>query len=197
VPRVGLTHDRVVEEAGVLADEVGLGNLTLVALAQRLGVRQPSLYKHIASMADLHRSLGLQAKNEIGQVLARSAAGRHRGDALLAMSHDYRAWAQAHPARYEAAQQPAPEDDTEQWAASWRAMDIIGAVLAAYGLAEDDLIDAIRAYRSALHGFITLEALGSFQLGADVDRSFDRLISGLDTTFRSQGALATDDVADR
>ena len=47
VPRAGLTEARVVDEAERIADEVGLARLTLAAIADRLGVRQPSLYKHI------------------------------------------------------------------------------------------------------------------------------------------------------
>ena len=50
MPRAGLNTDRVVAAAAELADEVGLDQLTLAALAARLGVRQPSLYKHVASI---------------------------------------------------------------------------------------------------------------------------------------------------
>ena len=53
MPRAGLNGDRVVDEAERIADEVGLANLTLAALAERLGVRQPSLYKHIDGLAGL------------------------------------------------------------------------------------------------------------------------------------------------
>ena len=42
--RAGLTATLVVSEAGALADEVGFDNLTISALAQRLGVKQPTLY---------------------------------------------------------------------------------------------------------------------------------------------------------
>src|ERR1700712_2520856 len=76
MPRAGLTRDRVAEEAAVLADQVGLGKLTLAALAGRLGVRQPSLYKHIDSLAGLHRDIAVHAKRELGEVLARASVGR-------------------------------------------------------------------------------------------------------------------------
>ncbi len=180
MPRAGLIRDRVVEEAAAMADEVGLSNLTLVALAARLGVRQPSLYKHITSMADLHRGIGLRAKADLGELLARASVGKSRGDAVHAMSRAYRAWAIEHPAQYEVAQLPPTDGDAEQWAASWQVMNVIGDVLGAYGLEGDDSIDAIRAFRAVLHGFVSLEALGSFQLAADLERSFTRLIGGLD-----------------
>jgi AcrR family transcriptional regulator len=162
MPRAGLTGDRVVEEAAQMADDVGLGQLTLAALAERLGVRQPSLYKHIDSMAGLQRSISVRAKVELGDVLARAAVGRSGADAIRSMSHAYRAWALRHPGRYQAAQVAPAPGDAEDEAASLAVVAICADVLAAYDLHGDDAIDAIRAFRSALHGFVALEAGGGF-----------------------------------
>mgnify|MGYP003657753082 FL=1 len=178
MPRAGLTRDRVVEEAASLADEVGLSRMTLAALADRLGVRQPSLYKHMDSMAGLQRSISLQSKRELGDVLARAAVGRSGADAIHAMSHAYRAWALKHPARYEASNMMPAAGDAESEAASLASIQIIADVLAAYELEGDDAVDAIRAFRSTLHGFVSLEAQGGFALSASIDRSFERLVHG-------------------
>jgi AcrR family transcriptional regulator len=178
VPRAGLTKDKVVEAAAVLADEVGLTRLTLAALADRLGVRQPSLYKHIDSLAGLHRSISLQSKVEMGSVLSRAAVGRAGADAIVAMSHAYRNWALEHPARYQAANAMGDPGDLEIETVSLASIQVIADVLTAYELEGDDAIDAIRAFRSALHGFVSFETDGDFALSADVNRSFDRLIKG-------------------
>jgi AcrR family transcriptional regulator len=178
VPRAGLNRDRVAEEAAVLADEVGLAKLTLAALADRLGVRQPSLYKHIDSLAGLHRDIAVHAKRELGEVLARASVGRSGADAVSAMSHAYRDWAVQHPARYAASNlMPAP-DDLEDEAVSVSAIQVIADVLTAYHLEGDDAVHAIRAFRATLHGFVSYEAAGAFRWSADVDRSFERLVSG-------------------
>jgi len=161
-----------------MADEVGLNTLTLAALAQRLGVRQPSLYKHIDSMAGLHRDIAVQAKRDLGEVLARASVGRSGADAITAMSYAYRDWARRHPARYEASNlMPAP-GDVEDEAVSLAAIQIISDVLTAYQLDGDDAIDAIRAFRSTLHGFVTYETAGAFAWSTDIDRSFERLVRG-------------------
>ncbi len=65
-----------------------------------------------------------------------------------------------------------------------RLLRTVFSVLARYGLSGDDAIDATRALRAALHGFVTLEAVGGFGLPRDVDRSFARLVQILDTAFR-------------
>ena len=178
MPRAGLTPERVTDEAAIMADEVGLDRLTLAALAERLGVRQPSLYKHIDSLAGLHRSVSIQSKRELGTVLARAAVGRSGADAIRSMSHAYRDWAREHPGRYLASNvMPAP-GDLESEAVALAVIQIIADVLTSYKLQGDDSVDAIRAFRSTLHGFVSFETTGGFALSADIDRSFERLISG-------------------
>ena len=178
MPRVGLTRDRVVAEAAIMADEVGLSRLTLAALAEKLGVRQPSLYKHIDSMAGLQRSISLRSQRELGDVLARAAVGRAGADAIHAMSHAYRGWALLHPARYEASQMAPIPGDLESESTASAVVQVIADVLAAYRLEGDDAVDAIRAFRSTLHGFVALEAQGGFALSASIERSFERLVHG-------------------
>ena len=43
----------------------------------------------------------------------------------------------------------------------------------------DRTIDAVRILRSAVHGFVQLEAAGGFGLPDDVDASFERLLAVL------------------
>ncbi|AZH82209.1 TetR family transcriptional regulator [Plantibacter sp. PA-3-X8] len=193
MPRAGLSRARVVDEATELADEVGLEGLTLAALAERLGVRQPSLYKHLDSLAGLRRSISLQAKGELGDVLLRAAVGRSGADAITVMAGAYREWALEHPARYTAAQWIAGPEDEEDAAASLGAIQVISDVLTAYELRGDDAIDAIRAFRSTLHGFVSLEAAGSFGLDRDLDRSFDRLVRGFTITLTRWAETAGDE----
>lgn len=191
MPRAGLSEVVVVEEAERLIDEVGLARLTLVELAARLGVRQPSLYKHIQGTDGLVRSIAIRAKNDLAYVLARAAVGRERADALSSISDAYRAWALEHPGRYATGQVAPTPGDTEDEAASLSVLEVITDVLAGYKLADDEAIHAARALRSAVHGFITLESSGGFGLPVDIDRSFQRLVSGLDTALSSwPGATA-------
>nr|WP_246299456.1 TetR-like C-terminal domain-containing protein [Nocardioides panaciterrulae] len=115
----------------------------------------------------------------------RSAAlGCAGGQALRAVAVAYRDFAHRHPGLYEASI-PAPSaDDAEHVAAAAAAMEVIEAILRGYRLAGDDAIDAARALRAGLHGFVHLEAGGGFGLPVDVDRSYTRLVASLDTTLQ-------------
>ncbi len=47
VPRAGLSSQDVVAAAAELADEAGYQQLSMGLVAQRLGIRTPSLYRHV------------------------------------------------------------------------------------------------------------------------------------------------------
>jgi hypothetical protein len=56
---------------------------------------------------------------------------------------------------------------------------VLLAVMRAWGLEGDEAIHAVRALRSAVHGFVAIEAGGGFGMQVDVDVSFDRLVGTL------------------
>jgi AcrR family transcriptional regulator len=181
VPRAGLTRDRVIDEAQQLSDEVGPGGMTLAALAVRLGVRQPSLYKHIAGSEDLHRALSIRAKEELAAVLARAAVGRSGDEAVAALAAAYRRWAHAHPGRYDATVRAPAPGDVEDQAASLAAVSVLTDVLAGYGIVGEPAIHATRGVRAALHGFVSIESAGGFGMPIDVDASFAHLVTSITT----------------
>jgi AcrR family transcriptional regulator len=181
VPRAGLTPQRVVQEAGAVADAAGLDRLTLAAVAERFGVAIPSLYKHVDGLDGLRRDLAVLAVRELTAALSRAAVGRAGRDALHAMAGAYRAYASAHPGRYAASVRAPAPGDAEHLAAADDALAVFRAVLAGYGIAGADAIDAIRGLRAAMHGFVALEAAGGFGLPHSVDASYRRLVDALDT----------------
>jgi AcrR family transcriptional regulator len=185
VPRAGLTRGRVVAEAAAVADEVGLDKLTLAAVAHRCGVSLPGLYKHVRGVDEVKRDISVLAVRELAGALARAATGVSGREALHALSAAYRDYAGACPGRYAASvRAPAPGDDEHADAAA-QAAAVITAALKGYGLHDADLIHAIRMWRSACHGLITLQAAGGFGLPESVDLTYRYLIDALDTAFRA------------
>jgi AcrR family transcriptional regulator len=172
----------VVDEAEQLVDEVGLAQFSLAALAARLGVQPPSLYKHIAGQDALQRTIEARAKAELADVMRDAAVGRSGQVAVRQIALEYRRWAKAHPGRYAATLAAPDPTDAEAVAASTRAVEVLRGALASYGLTGDDEIDAIRTFRSALHGFVALEAAGGFGMPVDVNRSYERLVEALIAT---------------
>lgn len=178
MPRAGLDAGAVVAEAAVLADAAGLRQLTLARLAAALGIRTPSLYAHIDGLDDLRARLGARAARELASALQLAAAGRARGDALRAIALAYRKYAHAHPGTYAAMQIVSDSEEFE--AAATEVVGPIVAVLRGYDLEGERAIHAVRAIRSALHGFVSLEREGGFGLPINVDDSYDVVVAMLD-----------------
>jgi AcrR family transcriptional regulator len=190
VPRAGLDTEAVVAAAADLADAEGLHALTLAGLAERLGVRSPSLYAHVGGLTDLRARLAARGAHELTAALQAAAAGRARSDALHAVAEAYRAYAHAHPGAY-AAMQRAPgtggNADPEITAAAAGLIDVLVAVLRGYDLHGDDAIHAVRMMRAALHGFVSLERGGGFAMPIDLEESYRRLVQMLDHGLRWRG----------
>jgi AcrR family transcriptional regulator len=187
----------VIEEAEAVVDEVGVSGLTLATIAARLGVQIPSLYKHVAGMAALQSEIAIRAKNELALVLARASVGRAGDDAILAISQAYRSWAKQHPGRYATTQRATESGSESNMEATRAVLRVVTDAFVAYDLDGDDLIDAIRALRATLHGFIDLELAGGFGLPVDVDRSFDRAVRGLTVALEHWQATSSGQSVDR
>ncbi len=173
--KVGLDRDQVVAEAARLADELGIEGLTLGRLAQRLGVKTPSLYNHVTGLPDLHAALAQQAKACLAARLARSAVGKAGDDAVFALAGAFRAYIKDHPALYGLTVRPTGEGSAQDRAAQAvdkEIIDVVLAALSAYDLDSQEAVPAVRGLRSLVHGFSTLELTGGFGLPLDADASF-------------------------
>ncbi|ASU59477.1 TetR/AcrR family transcriptional regulator [Nocardiopsis dassonvillei] len=183
MPRAGLTPAVVAEEAARLSDEEGFDSLSLAAVAKRLGVATPSLYKHVDGLAGLRREVALLGANGIGEEVQRAAVGRSGPEALRATADAYRRYAHAHPGRYAALQQlPVLAGARAELATD--PVRVLAAVLRGFGIAEEQAVHAIRALRSSLHGFVDLETRGGFGLPEDVDQSYVLLVEGFVRAFQ-------------
>jgi AcrR family transcriptional regulator len=179
VARRGLDHARVVDAAIAIADEDGLESVTLARVAAALGVRSPSLYNHVDGRDGLIRGIAVRATRELAIALRRAATGRSGLEAVEAVAQAQRDYARAHPGRYAATVAPPAQGDAEHEAAAADAVDVLTSVLGGSGLDGDELIHAVRALRSAVHGFAALETAGGFGLPVDVDTSFRRLVGAV------------------
>jgi AcrR family transcriptional regulator len=193
-PRAGLSREAVVEAAASLADEEGLEAVTLAELANRLGVRTPSLYNHVAGLAGLRRELALMGIRELGRRLGRAAVGKATDEAAFAMADAYRNFVRERPGLYAATVRSyrfSYPDDPELEAADRETVDTVLAVLASYGLRGEEALHAARGFRSVVHGFATLEAAGGFGIPLDLDESFNRLLRTFVSGLRDQGKIQT------
>jgi AcrR family transcriptional regulator len=148
----------VVAAGAALADEVGLANLTMGLLAERVGVRTPSLYKHVVGLEDLNRRIAALALTEAADAIGSSVQGLAGRDALAAAMRAFRTFVLTHPGRYAATVGLEPPDEVDH---------------------------TLRMLRSLCHGFATVQAAKGFQWTTDIDESFDWIIDFVDRGLRA------------
>jgi AcrR family transcriptional regulator len=186
VPRAGLTPATVTEAGAALADEIGFAQLSMGLVAERLGVRAPSLYKHITGQAELVHRIAVQAANELADAIRDATQGRAGSDAFTAGAHAMRTFVKEHPGRYAAGNVARPTGpDDPLIAAISRVLDSWAAMLRGYGIDAGQEIHALRMVRTMLHGFATLEVASGFQIDVGVEDSFTWMINFIDHGLRS------------
>lgn len=169
----------VVDAAAHLADQEGFDDLSLARLAERLGVRKPSLYNHVEGLGGIRRELALKGLQEMGLILSDASAGKEGEAGIFALAEAYRAFVKEHPGLYAATvvsyRNYAP-GDRDLRTAEGEAFQPVLSVLASCGVRGEAAVHAARGLRSVAHGFATLEAAGGFGMPADVDESFRKLV---------------------
>ncbi len=167
---------RVIEVAVTLADQRGFQAVTLADVARELGIRVPSLYNHISGLAGLQSEMALWGSRKLLEETRTAAVGKSGRAAIMSISDAYRAFAQAHPGVYPAVlRAPTKEEPAyAEIAVTW--VDLLARVLAHYNQSQEDTLHTIRAWRSLMHGFISLEVAGGFRMPLDRDESFRRLV---------------------
>lgn len=188
MPRAGLIPATVTEAAANLADEISPAQLNMSVVATRLGVKAPSLYKHVENLADLTHRIAILGATELGDALRDAMQGLAGGDALVAAAQAVRTYVKEHPGRYAATTGATPSGPDDPLAVALeRTLASFAAVLRGYDLDPDQQIHAIRMLRSILHGFATLETSNGFQMNTDVNDSFTWTVAFIDRGLRAAG----------
>jgi AcrR family transcriptional regulator len=174
---------QIVAAARTLLEEEGLEAVTMARVAAHVGVRPPSLYKHVRDRAELLDAVAADAAGELGRVLAGAAdSGADPEARVAALAHAYRAFAHRTPrAASILFTDLGHGTGAPLEVAAEAARPVVEAAAALVGPAE--ALSAARVLTSFAYGFTSMEGAGAFRLGGSVDDAFrlgvDTLVAGL------------------
>lgn len=153
-------REEILDVAVTLLEEEGPEALTMRELADRIGMRAPSLYKHVRDKDDIVAGVQERALLDLGRHL--SAAPR---PGLEGLAKAYRTWARAHPRLYEVAiRRPLARERLTPGVEQAAAAPLLTAVGGDEHLA--------RALWALAHGLVDLELSGRFPPDADLDATW-------------------------
>jgi AcrR family transcriptional regulator len=154
--------------ARALLEEQGSSGLSMRRVADRLGIRAPSLYKHLPDKAALEAAVISAGFEELAGRFEEAVA--RDGDPLSALAQEYRAFARGHPHLYRLmTERPLPRERLAPGVEDRAAAPLVGAVGG-----DGDLARSVWAFA---HGMAILELNGRFPPDADLDAAWRR---GLD-----------------
>lgn len=178
----------ILDTAARMADEEGIANITLKSLAEKLGVKPPSLYKHINGLDELNKELMLYGWGLLEKEMMKAAIGKAKDDALIALSYTYRNFVALHRGLFEAMQWYNMYQTNEHLQATEGLVSIIFQVLDAYHLPEEQKVHIVRMFRGFLQGFSAIEIHNGFGNSLPVEDTFNfSLKMILDGIYNLQG----------
>ncbi len=167
--------DCVVSQAIALVDTNGLDDLALSRVADGLGVRSSALYNHVDGVDGLRHAVAERAGENLADALRDAAVGRAGEQALRAVALAYREFAVSHPGQYASTLLPVDRSNGVE-SSRWEVLNVLARILETYDFSGDGAVHMARIVRSAIHGFVTLEASQAFTSPQDTDESFDELV---------------------
>ncbi|SCF33811.1 TetR/AcrR family transcriptional regulator [Micromonospora mirobrigensis] len=167
------TTEAVIAAGRAIVEEGGLAALTMQAVAARVGVRAPSLYKRVRDRDELVRRIAEATADELGARLRSAAerAGEDPREALVGLAHELRAFARERPHTYQLIFGPLPsaarpEPDVLASAAA----PVLEVTRRLAG--DEDALEAARTVTAWANGFLLMEVAQAFRLGGDLDAAY-------------------------
>ena len=158
--------DDVVAAARLVLERDGAGGLTMRSVADELGIRAPSLYKHVAGKGAIEVMLIEAALREIGESLHAALRRTGRDGAVVALLLAYRCHALAHPNLYRLATAgPLARGELEPGLEAWAGEPFL--------LVTGDANRA-QALWAFAHGMVILELDDRFPDPSELDRTWAR-----------------------
>src|SRR5690606_14035453 len=167
------TTEAIVAAGREIVEDGGLDALTMQAVARRVGVRAPSLYKRVRDRDELIRRIVEATADDLGERLRAAAkrAGDDPRDVLVALAHDLRTFAHERPHGYRLIFGPLPPGGRPDRDVLARASaPVLEAVQQLAG--EEHALEAARTVTAWANGFLCMELAGAFRLGGDLDRAY-------------------------
>lgn len=190
MPKQRIDRADIVAAALDAADRDGLDDLSLARIAEDLGVQSSALYNHVDGLDGLLAAASAQASGNLAECLRDAAVARSGAVALRAVAESYRTFAREHPGQYATILLPAGSTIDSASGPQAAIVDVIVRILESFGCEGDAAVHGARIVRSAVHGFVTLEAASAFINPQETDDTFAALLDFVVAGFAGEPFIA-------
>jgi AcrR family transcriptional regulator len=173
-----VTDELIARTAGRIADRVGLENLSLKEVAEKLEIKSPSLIFHVKSLKGLKNLLGKYTTRLLVAGLMEAGFGKSGLDAIAALGGVAAKFAFAHPGMYESIQWKniyyvSADEEEPDYSEFQQITDLFFRLFKGSSLKKVEVSHIIRGFRCLIHGFATIAGYKGFGHPSDAAESFD------------------------
>jgi AcrR family transcriptional regulator len=154
---MSVTKNAVIQAASDIADKEGLNRVSLKAVSEKLNIRTPSLYNHIAGLDDMLLEVAHSGMRIMNDQMTQAVIGKHGDAALKSLGIAYLNYVTVHPGIYE----------TIQWA-HWHGNDETSVISGNYRSLMRKLVlscsfktkkndEILELFMSMLHGYSSMQ----------------------------------------
>lgn len=176
IQKRNLTKEKIIETTFLLADEIGLNQISFQKIAEKLNIKYPSLYNHYENIEDLKIKMTIYFLSNLNSELMKRLIGKSGENAIREFSDVYREFAVENKSGYRLYMNIPSTENEEVKRLSKEINNIIHKILEFYNKDNEFITHKSRALRSLLHGFVSLSSHGYFQTSVDIEESFKLMI---------------------
>ena len=181
----GISYEAIIKTSALLANKIGLDNLSLKMIADELNIKSPSLYNYISSLDEIKRGLMIYGWKEMENKMVDSVIGVSGYDALRNMSNIFYEYATNNKGVFTAMLWYNKFENDDMIKATDRLFNIVFKIMKPLNISDQNINHIIRTLRSFLEGFSLLVNNNAFGNPISIKESFNLsleiIINGIKT----------------
>ena len=168
-----ISDELIIETSANIANEIGLDNLSLKIIAEKLNIKSPSLYNHISSLDEVKQRLMIYGWKQMEEKILESAVGVTGYNALKNMCKAFYDYTTNNKGVFTAMLWYNKYASDRLETATNRLFKVIFKVMQPLNITDENINHIIRTLRSFLEGFSLLVNNNAFGNPVSIEESFD------------------------
>lgn len=190
----GITEESIVQAAAEILNEQGEDALSLKGLAQKLGIKAPSLYNHVDSLEDVKKRVMLYGWARLEERMVRATMGIAGYDALKSLCNAFYDYVESNRGVFGVMMRYNKYRNEEIRRSTERLQQQLQVIAGPVGIPAEDCGHLVRMIRSFLEGFFMITNNEEMRQDETVRESFAFSLEVLVEGLRTVAAHGTEEI---
>lgn len=173
MPRTGLSKEEILQKSIELANQKGLGYLSVTTLSENLGIKKPSLYYHVQTVDEMIQWIMIYGWQKVSTEIVAKAENENPETSMKNYARFFYKFAKENPGVFEAMLWYNRYSSEELKKSTEGLYKFFFEQTGKMGISLENANHLLRTFRAFLEGFILLVAHNSFGNPIKIEESFE------------------------